>query len=651
MTPEHPYRPWAWTAGVVAVLAVAVAILIAIWDWDWFRGPVGRWASAQSHHQITLNGHIKVHLLTWTPQATVTDVRVANPGWAGKGNLATIKSFTVSVRLPALLRGRVDLPLVAIDHPDLRLLSDAKGRSNWRTGAADDDTPMKLPPIQHLVIKDGHLVFDDEHRKLHLVGTVQSYEDTPGSGRGRFELTGDGSLNAEPFTLRITGGPLIDVRKDRPYQFDARMNAGATHLAAVGAIDKPFDFGRFHTRLTGSGPDLADLYRITGITFPNTPPYNTSGEFTRDGNRFTYDHFTGRVGDSDLSGSLSVDKRNGRRFLKGDLVSRSLDWKDLAQVLGASPKVSSGASPEQKAAAHAMAATGRILPEAPLYADRLRAMDADVNFRATSVKANLVHLTAVKLGMKLNGGVLNIDPLNFSFSQGDLAGRVKIDGRGAVPMTDADLSLKNYALQNLLSGHGGAATASALIEGRAHLHGAGASVHEAASHAVGTVNFSVPHGEIRRAFAELLGINVGKGLSLLLAKDPQKTDLRCAVADFDVSGGVMRAKNITIDTGVVTSRGEGTVNLGTETIDLKLKGHSKKPHLLKLWSPILVRGSLSHPKVGVDKGSVAAQGGVGLLAGAVINPLAAILPFLSAGGAKDVDCAALLARRPVAASH
>ncbi len=647
----HPsvHRGWAWAAGILGVLILAIVILIAIWDWDWFRGPVSGWASTQSHHPVAIDGHIKVHLLTWTPQATVTDVRVANPAWAGAGNLATLKRFVVSVRLPALLRGRVELPLVEIDQPNLKLLSDAKGRANWRTGP-DNGPPLKLPPMQHLIIRDGHLVLDDLHRKLHLVGQVQSQEDAPGSGRGTFQLTGDGTLNREPFTLRITGGPLIDVRRDRPYQFDARMNAGPTHLAAVGAIDRPFDFGRFHTRLMGSGPDLADLYKITGVTFPNTPPYSTTGQFSRDGTRFSYDHFTGRVGDSDLSGALVVDKVNGRRFLKGDLVSRSLDWKDLAQVLGAAPRASKGASPEQKAVAHTMAAQGRLLPDAPLYADRLRAMDADVRFRATSVKANLVHLTAVKLGLKLNRGVLNIDPLNFSFGQGDLAGRVKIDGRGAVPMTDADLHLSNYALQNLLTAHGGAATASGLLDGQAHLHGAGLSVHEAAAHAGGTVSFSAPHGEIRQAFAELLGVNVGRGLSLLMAKNPRQTNLRCAVADFDVNSGVMHARNIVIDTDVVVSRGEGSINLGTEQIDLKLKGHSKKPRLLRLWTPITVRGSLSHPKLGVEKSSIAAQGGAGLIAGAVINPLAAILPFISLGGAKDVDCAALLARRPFASN-
>ena len=568
-------------------LVLAIVLLIAFWNWDWFKGPLGRWVSAQTHREVTIQGHLQAHILAWTPELTAGDIRVANPTWPGDPEYAHIARFSIGVRLPSLLRGRLDIPLVDIEHPDLKLYTDAKNRSNWDTQGGGDEKPLKLPPIRHLIVRNGHIVMTNVRRRFHLIGTMQSEENTPGSGRGRFELTGYGDLNSEPIQLEITGGPLIDVRRDRPYLFKASLTAGPTSLKADGAIDKPFDFGRFHAQLTGSGRDLADLYQITGLTFPNTPPYQTKGRLIRVGDRFTYDRFSGLVGDSDIAGRIVVDKKKGRRFLTGDLVSRSLDWKDMAQVMGGAPVASRAASPTQKAVARTLAAQGRLMPDAPLYGDRLRAMDADVRFRATSVKANRVRLTAVSLRARLDHAILAIDPLAFSFAQGALDGSVQVNGRGAVPVTDADLHLSNYALQNVLPVRDGAPVASGIVDGRARLHGVGPSVHAVAATASGTVSFSVPHGEIRKAFAELMGIDVGKGLSLLLAKSPQKTDLRCAVADFDVRGGLMQARNITIDTGVVVSHGQGTVNLNTETLNLRLQGKPKKPHLLRLWAPIL----------------------------------------------------------------
>ena len=44
------------------------------------------------------------------------------------------------------------------------------------------------------------------------------------------------------------------------------------------------------------------------------------------------------------------------------------------------------------------------------------------------------------------------------------------------------------------------------------------------------------------------------------------------------------------------------------------------------------------------KGPSIAQGVVGLGLGVLVHPLAAIIPFIEPGGAKDADCAGLLAQ-------
>ncbi len=634
-----------WTGAVLGLLILVIIVVIALWDWDRFRGPIADYATGRLHREVRIDGHLKVHLLTWTPEATVTGLRIGNPDWAPKGDFGRIDSVHVKVRLMPLLTGRVDMPLVEIQRPDLKMVKDAQGRANWDFDPKGKHKPTRLPPIQHLIVRDGHIDMTDVRRRLHLVATVQTNEDEPGSGRGRFLLSGDGTINSHAFVLRISGGPLIDVRRDQPYHFDADMRAGPTHISATGVIDKPFDFGRYHARLSGTGDDLADLYEITGLTFPNTPPYHASGDFSRDGSVYRYSHFAGRVGRSDLAGEVTVSKPKDRPLLQADLVSRSLDWADLATVLGGAPAARKGgpASPAQKIEAHVMAVQGRLLPDARLDVSRLRAMDADVGFRATAVQANRMRLSAVRMRVKLDHGLLTVDPLTFGFARGVLAGSVKIDGRQAMPHTDLDLKLSNYALESFIPAIGGAPPMSGMVDGHFRLKGSGMSVRETAAGAGGTVSLTVPHGEVRQALAELLGINVGRGLSLLLSKDQHKTELRCAAADFDVSGGTMRVRRMVIDTGVVVSQGSGTVDLGSERLNLRLQGKSKKPRLLRLWGPITVTGTLLNPKPGVDKSSVVEQGGVAALAATAINPLAAILPFLTPGGAKDVDCASLLA--------
>ena len=49
------------------------------------------------------------------------------------------------------------------------------------------------------------------------------------------------------------------------------------------------------------------------------------------------------------------------------------------------------------------------------------------------------------------------------------------------------------------------------------------------------------------------------------------------------------------------------------------------------------------PKVGLDTSGAVTQGGIAAVLGTLVNPLAAIIPFVTGGGAKDADCASLVA--------
>ena len=146
------------------------------------------------------------------------------------------------------------------------------------------------------------------------------------------------------------------------------------------------------------------------------------------------------------------------------------------------------------------------------------------------------------------------------------------------------------------------------------------------------------------AFAELLGVNVVKGLGLLLAKDQSKTDLRCAVAHFQARNGVLTANRIVFDTEPVLGVGEGRIDLRNEQLDLRISGRPKRPQLRRVMAPVTVQGPIVQPKIGVETSNVVAQGGIAAALGALVSPLAAVLPFVDLGEADDAACGALIAQ-------
>jgi len=112
----------------------------------------------------------------------------------------------------------------------------------------------------------------------------------------------------------------------------------------------------------------------------------------------------------------------------------------------------------------------------------------------------------------------------------------------------------------------------------------------------------------------------------------------------------MHADALVFDTAVTTLRGQGDINLATETLALRFDQDTKATSPLALRSPIYVRGSFARPDVGVEKAQVAARA-LGAVVLGLINPLLALLPLVDAGPGADSDCAELVraARAPAPA--
>jgi len=297
-------------------------------------------------------------------------------------------------------------------------------------------------------------------------------------------------------------------------------------------------------------------------------------------------------------------------------------------------------SPPQQAQARRLKAEDRLLPDAAVDVTRVRSTDAVVHYAADAVTSGSgLPLRRVRLDVVLDHGVVTADPAAFEFSFGQISGRLRLDARGRTPKAGVDLVMSRVRVEDFFRGDPHPPL-EGLVHARAQLTGVGASVRQIAATANGVLAVVAPRGEVRQSLAELAGVDVIKGLGLLLAKNQRDIGVRCAVADFQARNGVFTARNLLFDTQTVLVTGEGTVDLRDETLDLTLKGRPKQFRLVRLKAPITVRGSLRSPKVGIEPGAAPAQAGAAIALGAFLTPLAAVLPFVAPGLAHDADCAA-----------
>jgi uncharacterized protein involved in outer membrane biogenesis len=192
---------------------------------------------------------------------------------------------------------------------------------------------------------------------------------------------------------------------------------------------------------------------------------------------------------------------------------------------------------------------------------------------------------------------------------------------------------------------------SGTLRGRLRVHGFGSSVHKLGSTADGGLGVAIPHGQISDVLAELTGVNVVKGLGLLFSNNDRKTEIRCGVIDFEANKGDLQSKTFFVDTTNVLITGRGSIQLGSEDMNLSLQGDPKHLRLVRLRAPVSVTGTLADPTFGIKPEQLAIQTGAAVALGALLTPVASVLAFIDPGLAKDKNCEAVLAEERDATSE
>ncbi len=645
-TPRAPRwrsaRPGRRTLALLALFAAVLVALFLLWDWNWFKGPVERAVQARTGRALHI-GNLDVELgRTTTVRADA--LTFANAPWAEQAQMARAERVEIDVRLWPLLRGSVQLPEIRLQRPDVLLQTgpgkDAPG--NWDFLGAGGGQP---PQLKRLRITQGTLRFLDEAGRTDVRLNLHSSTAERAGDAPPLQVQGKGRWHGAAFTLQgDTESPLELANSDAPFRIHLDARAGATHAIARGTLTNPFQLQVFDLRLQLAGQDLEDLYPLIGIAIPSSPPYRLDGRLTRDHQQWHYEKFSGRVGDSDLGGDVQIDVAGHRPRLTANLLSRRLDFDDLAGFVGAPPRTSGdeSANAAQKAEAARLAARPTLLPDKAYDLAKLRAMDADVRWKAQHINAPSLPLDDMDAHLKLDDGLLRLEPLDFGVAGGHVRSTVRMDARRPQIATALDASVRAVQLGKLFPDARLAEQASGGISGNIRLRGNGNSVAAMLGSSSGDVALGMGRGHIGNLLMELAGLDVAESVKFLFTGDRQ-IPLRCAFADFAVNDGLMRTRSMAFDTTDTLVLGEGSISLKQERLDLLLRPRPKDVSILALRSPLRIGGSFKDPSFRPDFKALGIRGAIALTL-ASITPPAALLATIETGPGKDVDCGGRYAR-------
>lgn len=637
-----------WTGAIVGVLALALVVLVLVWDWNWFRGRINEAGTSAAGRDFAVDGDIEVDL-AWKPLIRLHQVRLANPEWAEPENMVDIDLVQFRIDLGELLIGRIVLPELLFRAPRIDLQKSAEGEANWEIsrassgGAAVEATVpedrTEFPIIGLLQIDDGVLRYAAPGDQIDIETKISTAVGAGGK-RESITLEGQGTFAEKPFSLRAIAGSLLSLREaEEPYPAAVEIKIGETRLEAEGTVADPIQMEGLNFRMLIEGNDMEEVFPIFGIPLPETPPYRLTGYLRQSGDEWRFEGFDGQMGNSDLSGDLTYLAGQERPKIKAVLVSDRLAFEDLGGLIGVAPGTDEEAA--QQRAEREQRQGGKVLPDTPIELEKLRAADMDVRLQGREVVFPDLPIQSLDARFLLEGGRLRIEPLKLGVAGGTAAGTVTLDAREDRPSVAADLSLSELSLRSFIDDPQIAEMTGGRFGGHVDLAGGGRSIAEILGTSDGRAAMSMAGGQFSHLLVELSGIDVAEALPFLLGEDGS-VRVRCIVGDFDIRQGVMQSRALVIDTTDTNIGGEGTISLREEALDLRFLAEPKDPSPLSGRTPITITGTLASPEVGIDPSGLVARGAAAAALGALLTPLAAIIPFIELGVGEDSDCEGLI---------
>ena len=633
-------RSTRWGAGI-GIPALLIAIIIGLWNWDWFIPVVESRASAAVGRPVTVD-HLHVRLGR-TVRITADGVAIANPtGWHGP-SLANVAKLAVAADLWDYIRhGTLVLPEIDLKDPVLRLVQMPNGDENYKLDLASKSSGSTMK-IGDLRIEGGNIRTQLAKLKADFVINVETRQTGDAANPAQVVADLHGTYGGAPVSGKATGGALLSLRDpSRPWPIDLQLANGPTHLALSGTLNDPLHLIGAALKFRVAGNDVGQLEKLVGFPIPKTPPFRLTGALDFGDKQIRLHDFAGKLGSSDLEGTITVDVHKEKPEIMAELQSRSVDLADLGGFIGAAPgRITTPGQTEQQRKEIAQAeAKPNLLPEKPIRIPRLQWADLHIRYRGHSIQGRSVPLDNMVAVLDVVNGQGRLHPLSFGVGSGQIKATVLLAPRDNLLHAKGDIDFQRISVSRLMAAthlfHG-----AGTISGSAEIDTVGNSVGAMLGNGNGGVRLGMVGGDLSSLLVDLSGLQFGNALLSALGV-PSRTQVECFIGDAALRQGKLQLQALVVDTGSSIVNGSGMIDLKDEKLDLQLRTDAKHFSIGSLPAPINVSGTFKKPAI-VPGAEAAARGGLAAGLGVVFPPLA-ILPTIQFGVGEDHRCDRILAQ-------
>jgi uncharacterized protein involved in outer membrane biogenesis len=354
----------------------------------------------------------------------------------------------------------------------------------------------------------------------------------------------------------------------------------------------------------------------------STPPDTITSELEREAGLWKFVQSKWRVGESDLTGEVTIDERRKPAFLTAKLVLQKLVFEDLAPLVGAAPARKTNVSARQAPTRAQLEASGDLFPNVPLHVEKMRAMNMDVTLDARrAIASPWLPVQALAFRVVIQNGNATVKPLTLSvMGGGTIAGEMGIDARSDDPKVKANLRATDIELKNFFRESRYFDATQGKIQGRLALAGNGRSLAHVMGSANGCMAFALGGGSVSSLMVSLAGLQIFDALVLYVTGE-NRIPIKCAVGRLNFQQGNVVFDRTLLDTQNSGLHVKGRLSLKSRALNAEVDSDPKSFDLLDLHGAVMIQGKLRSPQVSLGR----------------VIPI----PTPVFGNAKDVPCAGL----------
>jgi len=572
---------------LVAVVAVAFTVLRSM-DFNDYRDLVQQRMKAATGRDLVIAGNIEASF-SLSPRLTARQVTFRNAPWSDLPQMASLDEIEAEIALLPLLSGEIRIKEVVLRGGQVVVETNKDGVGNWVLDLAPQTatettttTASGLPRIDRMTIEDVTLLYRNGKTGAKHTLAVKRFaaEDAPGAG---IKVDVKGAWNERPLELTgTTGTPRQFTEGPLPLNLEGKLSDVALTLS--GEIGDPTTFSNLSLVARSSGPSLAALGNIFGVTLPNSEPYTLETRVTGGAGKFTFANIKANVGGSDAAGNIVLDTSHPVTELTATLTSGRLDFKDLGLDEGGGTAASNS--------------DGRLFSDEPWPLDWVKDINGDLTWPVNTLVRGGAQAQGVALALGIKDGTATLKYVKADIEGGTVNGNGTLKPGKDSPVLAIKFGAKGINSAPLLSMMG---VEDVLTVGRVNMdmdvNGPATSLHGLMAGLNGKASFVTGEGKVRDAFARLLLSNL---FGLLTPSGDDGSRISCIAGNYDIKRGVATTRGTVVDTPGAIVVGAGNIDLGNERIDMRVDPKSKDVNLTAIAVPVRVTGSLASPSVVPD---------------------------------------------------